>query len=178
MSQTSGPQSPSEPAQSPSPDFGANEWLVDEMFEQYQKDPGSVSPEWAKYFKSNGATNGTTYRVGRPESAPTPATKAAEKPSRPAKQAEKAAEKPAEKADEKPAAEGDEKKAGDKKEAGPTPVAKPRPDAQAAEPAKGTSAPVAKDARPAAQAAASDEPTYTTHARHRGRAPSRTWTSH
>ncbi|MCZ4499256.1 MAG: kgd [Marmoricola sp.] len=36
--------------------FGANEWLVDEMYEQYQKDPGSVDPAWSDFFadRSNG----------------------------------------------------------------------------------------------------------------------------
>ena len=34
--------------------FGANEWLVDEMYERYQKDPGSVDPAWGDYFKSRG----------------------------------------------------------------------------------------------------------------------------
>jgi 2-oxoglutarate dehydrogenase E1 component len=36
--------------------FGANEWLVDEMYEQYQKDPESVDPAWWDFFK--------TYRNG------------------------------------------------------------------------------------------------------------------
>ncbi|HEX4189939.1 MAG TPA: multifunctional oxoglutarate decarboxylase/oxoglutarate dehydrogenase thiamine pyrophosphate-binding subunit/dihydrolipoyllysine-residue succinyltransferase subunit [Marmoricola sp.] len=50
--------------------FGANEWLVDEMYEQYQKDPSSVDPAWLDFFAnyqgdgtatgpSNGASNGT-----------------------------------------------------------------------------------------------------------------------
>ena len=55
MPQSSGQKSASETAPSPSGDFGANEWLVDEMYEQYKKDPKSVSPEWAKYFKTNGS---------------------------------------------------------------------------------------------------------------------------
>ncbi len=33
-------------------DLGANEWLVDEMFEAYQKDPNSVDPAWVEYFLS------------------------------------------------------------------------------------------------------------------------------
>ncbi|HEX2893565.1 MAG TPA: hypothetical protein VHO29_06135, partial [Marmoricola sp.] len=32
--------------------FGANEWLVDEMYEQYQKDPRSVDPAWWDFFKN------------------------------------------------------------------------------------------------------------------------------
>jgi 2-oxoglutarate decarboxylase len=32
--------------------FGANEWLVDEMFERYQKDPNSVDKAWWEFFKN------------------------------------------------------------------------------------------------------------------------------
>ena len=30
--------------------FGPNEWLVDEMYEQFLNDPGSVSPSWQEFF--------------------------------------------------------------------------------------------------------------------------------
>ena len=30
--------------------FGANEWLVDEMYERYQKDPDSVDKVWWDFF--------------------------------------------------------------------------------------------------------------------------------
>ena len=30
--------------------FGANEWLVDEMYQQYLKDPGSVDKAWWDFF--------------------------------------------------------------------------------------------------------------------------------
>jgi multifunctional 2-oxoglutarate metabolism enzyme len=33
--------------------FGANDWLVDEMYEQYLQDPSSVDPAWVEYFKTN-----------------------------------------------------------------------------------------------------------------------------
>ncbi|MEY3008946.1 MAG: 2-oxoglutarate dehydrogenase component, partial [Actinomycetota bacterium] len=41
--------------------FGANEWLVDEMYEQYLRDPNSVTEEWKSFFAgykpgSNGAS--------------------------------------------------------------------------------------------------------------------------
>ncbi|MSW35583.1 MAG: hypothetical protein F2843_04085, partial [Actinobacteria bacterium] len=32
-------------------DFGANDWLVDEMYEHYLQDPTSVDPAWIEYFK-------------------------------------------------------------------------------------------------------------------------------
>lgn len=50
-------------------DLGANEWLVDEMFEAYQKDPNSVDQVWVEYFKKNGMAAG---------SAPTPNAPAAQ----------------------------------------------------------------------------------------------------
>ena len=34
-------------------DFGANDWLVEEMFERYQADPTSVPTEWVTYFQNN-----------------------------------------------------------------------------------------------------------------------------
>ncbi|MEO6158714.1 MAG: multifunctional oxoglutarate decarboxylase/oxoglutarate dehydrogenase thiamine pyrophosphate-binding subunit/dihydrolipoyllysine-residue succinyltransferase subunit, partial [Ilumatobacteraceae bacterium] len=33
-----------------STDFGANSWLVDEMYEQYRDDPNSVSATWQEFF--------------------------------------------------------------------------------------------------------------------------------
>ncbi|GGD29061.1 multifunctional oxoglutarate decarboxylase/oxoglutarate dehydrogenase thiamine pyrophosphate-binding subunit/dihydrolipoyllysine-residue succinyltransferase subunit [Nocardioides daphniae] len=133
------PQSPSsdQPAStSPSADFGANEWLVEDMFEQYQKDPKSVGPEWAEYF------------AGRGKETAAQAAPAAAKAAPAAQQAAPAKAAPAPVATS-PAT-------------GPTPVAKPRPTAAAAEPAKGTATPVAKDPAPAAKSEAKDEPTYTT----------------
>ncbi len=43
----------------------------------------------------------------------------------------------------------------------PKPVARPRPDAAAAEPAKGTTTPVAKETKPSVPVQANDEPAYT-----------------
>ena len=34
-------------------DFGANDWLVEEMFERYQADPQSIPAEWITYFQNN-----------------------------------------------------------------------------------------------------------------------------
>ena len=34
--------------------FGQNQWLVDEMFQQFQKDPQSVDQEWRDFFAANG----------------------------------------------------------------------------------------------------------------------------
>ena len=38
-------------------EFGANEWLVEEMYERFQADPSSVDQTWVDYFKAHG--NGT-----------------------------------------------------------------------------------------------------------------------
>ncbi|WP_122260982.1 multifunctional oxoglutarate decarboxylase/oxoglutarate dehydrogenase thiamine pyrophosphate-binding subunit/dihydrolipoyllysine-residue succinyltransferase subunit [Ornithinimicrobium cerasi] len=53
-------------------DFGANEWLVEEMRERFDEDPGSVEPAWRTYFEggsqsSNGAgTGSSTTRPAAP----------------------------------------------------------------------------------------------------------------
>ncbi|HEU4810521.1 MAG TPA: 2-oxo acid dehydrogenase subunit E2, partial [Nocardioides sp.] len=134
------PQSSGQSPELPSADFGANEWLVEEMLEQYKLDPGSVDPTWVKYFQAHGETttgsSASTNGAPQASSGSSPAaTKAA--PSAPAAPAKAAAT------------------------TSPAPVAKPRPDAKAAEPAKGTTNPVPKESKPAAPAAASDEPTLT-----------------
>ncbi|MGY2702683.1 multifunctional oxoglutarate decarboxylase/oxoglutarate dehydrogenase thiamine pyrophosphate-binding subunit/dihydrolipoyllysine-residue succinyltransferase subunit [Nocardioides sp. HB32] len=148
------PQSPGNKSAVPShfegADFGANEWLVEEMYDQYQRDPGSVDPTWVKYFQGNGKpgapSNGTSHAA--PAAKPAPAsTSTSTSTSSSAPAPTKAPEpKQVEHKDPTPT---------------PAPVAKPRPQTKAAEPAKGTSNPVPKESRPPAPPAASDEPTYT-----------------
>ena len=43
-------------ATQPGQDFGANDWLVEEMYERYQSDPSSVSAEWIEFFKTYSPT--------------------------------------------------------------------------------------------------------------------------
>ncbi|HVK36043.1 MAG TPA: hypothetical protein VM428_10325, partial [Microlunatus sp.] len=75
-------------------EFGANDWLLEEMYEQYVSDPGSVDPTWAEYFKTHqlgGATNrstgngptanGSTGPAAKP-AAPAAAPKAAAAPAK------------------------------------------------------------------------------------------------
>jgi 2-oxoglutarate dehydrogenase E1 component len=125
--------------------MGANEWLVEEMREQFDKDPSSVSPEWAAFFKA-GSSNGAASSGGT-SSAPAPAPQSRpQQAAAPAKTSSEEKPKPAE-----PKSTG----------SGPAPKANPRPAAAAAEPAKGTSTPEPKEKKPAAPPQASDEPTYT-----------------
>ena len=138
------PQSPGNQSDTPSADFGANEWLVEEMYDQYQRDPGSVDPTWVKYFQSNGKSSAATNGTSAPATSATSATSAAT--AAPAKPAQQRAEQQVEHKDPTQT---------------PAPVAKPRPESKAAEPAKGTSNPMPKESKPAAPAPAKDEPTYT-----------------
>ncbi len=154
MAQSPNGQSGNQSSVAPSSDLGANEWLVEEMKEQYDKDPASVGPEWAAYFGNGKAPAASTAASApkastatqAPSKAPSkaPATSSAEAPAAQAAPATKPAAKSAAKSAETPA-----------------PKSTPRPAAQADEPAKGTSTPVAKESTPAAPSPASDEPTYT-----------------
>jgi 2-oxoglutarate decarboxylase len=63
----------------PAAAFGANEWLVEEMYERWQADPGSVAPAWLEFFKtyqpgqSSADGNGTPAAAAAPTPAPAPA---------------------------------------------------------------------------------------------------------
>ena len=48
--------------------FGANEWLVDEMYQQYLKDPSSVDKAWWDFFAdySPADPSATAATNGRP----------------------------------------------------------------------------------------------------------------
>ena len=143
------PQSPGHSTSTTEPsstDFGANEWLVEEMREQYDADPGSVDPAWVAYFEdgangaarstalsgANGTSNGTSNGTANGSGTPAPADAAPAGP----------AEVPPAKTPVAPKAE-------------------PRPVTKAAEPAKSTNNPTPKESRPAEPSAASDQPTYT-----------------
>jgi 2-oxoglutarate decarboxylase len=67
-------------ADDPLAEFGANEWLVDEMYEQYQRDPNSVDKVWWDFFKDNAPGDGTTNGQTKPSTEP---AKAPAPPSRP-----------------------------------------------------------------------------------------------
>ncbi|MEU0438175.1 multifunctional oxoglutarate decarboxylase/oxoglutarate dehydrogenase thiamine pyrophosphate-binding subunit/dihydrolipoyllysine-residue succinyltransferase subunit [Streptomyces sp. NPDC006186] len=141
------PQSPSnssapatdadQAGKNPAAAFGANEWLVDEIYQQYLQDPNSVDRAWWDFFAD--------YKPGAPAAAGTAAAGAAETTSQtpqvPAPQVAPAA--PAQPA--APAA------------AAPAPAAKPAAaPAQPARPAQAPAQPKAK-AEPAGEAPAGPE---------------------
>ncbi|HXD26722.1 MAG TPA: 2-oxo acid dehydrogenase subunit E2, partial [Propionibacteriaceae bacterium] len=60
-------------------DFGANDWLLEEMYEQYTVDPNSVDQTWAEYFKVHGAPT-TDAGNGAASEAPQPQPQQAPEP--------------------------------------------------------------------------------------------------
>ena len=82
-----------------SADFGANDWLVEEMYERYQADPTSVEPSWIEFFKtyqpgaatSKVASAPSTSATSAPKGGTPPIPKAAQKISAPAPAAQAAA---------------------------------------------------------------------------------------
>jgi 2-oxoglutarate dehydrogenase E1 component len=64
-------------------EFGANEWLVDELWTLYQKDPQLVEKSWWPLFETRAAQAGTPLPTPPPASAtpPTPVVSMADDPS-------------------------------------------------------------------------------------------------
>src|SRR6201996_3226513 len=96
----SSPAQPSEAATSGSADFGANEGLGDELYQQYLADPGSVDKAWRSFFADYRPVmvtgNGSAAAAPQPEAAP-PAAPASAQPQvpAPARGADQAPAKPA-----------------------------------------------------------------------------------
>ncbi|CAN2220714.1 SucA 2-oxoglutarate dehydrogenase complex, dehydrogenase (E1) component, and related enzymes [Candidatus Nanopelagicaceae bacterium] len=76
-------------AKDPNQDFGANEWLVDEMYERYLSDPNSLEPTWIEFFKTynpnssgNSSSSSSTSApiAGAPRGGVPPTPKAAATP--------------------------------------------------------------------------------------------------
>ncbi|MDP9387860.1 MAG: hypothetical protein M3Q48_08005, partial [Actinomycetota bacterium] len=71
--------------------FGANDWLVDEMYERYRENPASVSESWQEFFadyRPEHHGNGGGRPVASPASTassvtPAPAPPAARRPTGP-----------------------------------------------------------------------------------------------
>jgi 2-oxoglutarate dehydrogenase E1 component len=139
--------------------FGANEWLVDEMFERYQQDPTSVDKAWWEFFKNytpGEHVSGKPVNPNGAKSAPAEQKQAAPK---------QAEQKPAEQkqTEPKPA----EQKPAAQKPAPPAPQVKsaasanPRADETPAKAKPKAAAPVPKEPEPAQKAEAKDEPQLT-----------------
>jgi 2-oxoglutarate decarboxylase len=186
----SGPDNQSSASGSPVAEFGANEWLVDEMFERYQEDPQSVDSAWLAYFEGRSEDTSDASAGGSNGSGPAakksaPATKSSGTAAKPAtKSADKPAEKPTTKttssgsgsADKAPAAKSasssaasssqktsSAKSAQDTKGAAAAKQAEAKESAakqESKQPAK-KSAPVPKETPPAPPSDASDDPKLT-----------------
>lgn len=52
--------------------FGANEWLVDELYEKYLQDPNSVDPAWLDFFKTYNPDGDAKPVTTTPADAPRP----------------------------------------------------------------------------------------------------------
>src|ERR1700751_1585433 len=68
-------------AQQPA-DFGANEWLVEELYQRYLADPGSVDRAWWSFFADYQPTlaNGTAPQAPAPAPPPAPSPPAQQAP--------------------------------------------------------------------------------------------------
>jgi len=68
-------------------DFGANDWLVEEMYERYQADPSSVPAEWVTHFQNNPqaaqAPKGGTPPTPKPVTPPNISVQSSMQPSAP-----------------------------------------------------------------------------------------------
>ncbi|WP_415085317.1 2-oxoglutarate dehydrogenase E1 subunit family protein, partial [Micropruina sp.] len=47
-------------------EFGANDWLIDEMYQSYREDPDSVDPRWQRFFAERAQAE------AKPAAAPAP----------------------------------------------------------------------------------------------------------
>ena len=181
----SGPDNQDSASGSPVAEFGANEWLVDEMFERYQEDPQSVDGAWLDVLqgRSDASTDQESATKSATGSTKAPAKKSAKAPAKKsdagsasngaspaAKKSGSAEEAPAKRSASSSAASSSTKTSSAKT------AEKAKGSAQDKQSAAKKSAPVPKETLPAASAEGSDEPTLTVL---RG-APMRTaqtWTS-
>ena len=85
MSSVSSSQPSPASSSNPVAGFGTNEWLVEEMYQQYLSDPGSVDQAWHDFFADyrpgasagdgqDGATSGTAAAPSSPAPAASPET--------------------------------------------------------------------------------------------------------
>ena len=79
-SQTQPPESAEWATASATADFGPNEWLVDELYERYLNDPGSVDKAWWSFFADYRPVRGVNGTGPQPVLTQPPATPAAKAP--------------------------------------------------------------------------------------------------
>src|SRR4051812_20788883 len=132
------------------------------MYEQFQRDPGSVEPSWAAYFKTNGGNGGAPRSANgaAAPAAPPPSATSAPAPSPPAGSQPTTSSPPTRPS---PSTDAGKPASAPAEGAATPPKAKatPRPETKAAEPAKGTDRPVPKEKKAPAASSATDQPTYT-----------------
>ena len=61
-------------------DFGANSWLVEEMYEQFRSDPASVSEAWREFFSDYRSVGDAPQNVAAPSPTPVAAVPASSAP--------------------------------------------------------------------------------------------------
>ena len=113
--------------ESSTPDFGTNQWLVEEMYDRFQADPKSVDESWVKFFENdnntpsdNGGPPATTAAAPKAEQADRTESKKQPEPAKPAAAEAKPATEPAKAEAEKVDAEKSEPKKPE-----PTPQSEP-----------------------------------------------------
>src|SRR4051794_27956167 len=134
------------------------------MYEQFQRDPGSVDPTWAAYFKANGngspGGNGTSPAPAASASPATAPAKPAAEP-KPATEAKRPVTEPKQTAEPKQTSQPKQtSEPKQKATATPAKQTRPRPDA-AAEKARTSGKPTPKEGNAPERSPATDQPTYT-----------------
>src|ERR1700704_6670431 len=79
-SQSQPPESAEWAAASATADFGPNEWLVDELYERYLNDPGSVDKAWWSFFADYGPVRGVNGTGPQPIGPGAPGARPAKAP--------------------------------------------------------------------------------------------------
>ncbi|MDQ6936968.1 MAG: hypothetical protein M3140_04545, partial [Actinomycetota bacterium] len=69
--------------ESTSPDFGANQWLVEDLYDRYLADPDSVDAAWHDFFEDYGRAGAAGASSAPPSPAARPAAPAAASPPTP-----------------------------------------------------------------------------------------------
>ncbi|MFP5417265.1 MAG: multifunctional oxoglutarate decarboxylase/oxoglutarate dehydrogenase thiamine pyrophosphate-binding subunit/dihydrolipoyllysine-residue succinyltransferase subunit [Actinomycetes bacterium] len=142
---------PSNNSNSDLTDFGANDWLIEEMFEAYSKDPNAVDPTWREFFarRSEKGAPASGEAASAPAQAPSPREEAAPQPAAPPQAGLAPTEAKAAPMQAKPAP------AAPRQQAAPAPAASARPEAPAESSKESEAAPRARAAdAPAARPAA------------------------